>query len=43
MVWLGVGDPDHPLHSDQMSPDEAALLPGVAALTRFLEHRMLRD
>lgn len=40
MVWLGVGDPAHPLHSSKMNPDEAALLPGVAALSRFLEHRM---
>lgn len=40
MVWLGVGDPAHPLHSSQMSPDEAALLPGVRALSGFLEHRM---
>ncbi|WDF82481.1 N-acetyldiaminopimelate deacetylase [Lacticaseibacillus pabuli] len=40
MVWLGVGDPQHTLHSDQMSPDEASLLPGVQALTRFLTHRM---
>ncbi|WP_155287412.1 N-acetyldiaminopimelate deacetylase [Lacticaseibacillus zhaodongensis] len=40
MVWLGVGDPEHTLHSDQMSPNEDALLPGVGALTRFLAHRM---
>ena len=40
MVWLGVGDPDHALHSDKMSPDEASLLPGVQGLIRFLEHRM---
>jgi N-acetyldiaminopimelate deacetylase len=40
MVWLGVGDPAHPLHSSKMSPDEAALVPGVYALSRFLEQRM---
>ncbi len=40
MVWLGVGDPDHPLHSSKMSPDEAALVPGVDGFVRFLEHRM---
>ncbi|KGO32149.1 hypothetical protein Q757_02730 [Oenococcus alcoholitolerans] len=25
MCWLGVGDPDHDLHSDGLNPDEAAL------------------
>ncbi|WP_127848639.1 N-acetyldiaminopimelate deacetylase [Lacticaseibacillus hulanensis] len=40
MVWLGVGDPGHPLHSSKMSPNEDALLPGVNGFVRFLTHRM---
>jgi N-acetyldiaminopimelate deacetylase len=40
MVWLGVGDPGHPLHSSKMSPDEKSLAPGVAGFVKFLEHRM---
>lgn len=40
MVWLGVGDPEHPLHSSKMSPNEAALMPGVDGFVKFLEHRM---
>ncbi|WP_056989661.1 N-acetyldiaminopimelate deacetylase [Lacticaseibacillus camelliae] len=40
MVWLGVNDPEHSLHSAELSPDEAALKPGVDAFVGFLTHRM---
>ncbi|GEL12949.1 N-acetyldiaminopimelate deacetylase [Lapidilactobacillus concavus] len=43
MVWLGVNDPKHTLHSAQLNPDEQALQPGVAAFVRYLEHRMSID
>lgn len=40
MCWLGVGDPDHDLHSDGLNPDEAALAKGFYAIRSFLESRM---
>ena len=40
MVWLGVGDPTHSLHSAQLNPDEGALMPGVTAWVGFLTARM---
>lgn len=40
MAWLGVNDPEHTLHSDKLSPDEASIKPGVAAFIRFFNHRM---
>ena len=39
MFWLGVNDA-HELHAAAFSPDEAALQPGVAAITGFLTSRM---
>lgn len=39
MLWLGVNDP-HPLHSPELSIDEAALVPGFEALKDFLIWRM---
>lgn len=39
MFWLGVND-THELHSAELSPDEAALAPGVQAICGFLTHRM---
>lgn len=40
MFWLGVGDPDHPLHHAKMSPNEGALAAGVDAMVGFLNYRM---
>jgi N-acetyldiaminopimelate deacetylase len=40
MFWLGVNDPQHNLHQATLSPDEAALVPGVRAITEFLDWRM---
>ncbi|MFD1464920.1 N-acetyldiaminopimelate deacetylase [Lapidilactobacillus mulanensis] len=40
MVWLGVNDPEHSLHSDHLNPEERAIKPGVEAWIKFLEHRM---
>ena len=34
MLWLGVND-THPLHSPELSIDEAALVPGFEALKDF--------
>ena len=39
MLWLGVND-IHPLHSPELSIDEAALVPGFEALKDFLIWRM---
>lgn len=39
MLWLGVND-THPLHSPELSIDEAALVPGFEALKDFLIWRM---
>ncbi|WP_461215783.1 N-acetyldiaminopimelate deacetylase [Lacticaseibacillus sp. GG6-2] len=39
MFWLGVND-THELHSAALNPDEAALQPGVDAITGFLTSRM---
>ena len=36
MLWLGVGS-DAPLHSSKMTPDEAAIGFGVAAISKFLK------
>ena len=40
MFWLGIGDPDHQLHSSQLVPDTKAIQPGISAITGFLTHRM---
>ncbi|MBX4172349.1 N-acetyldiaminopimelate deacetylase [Weissella viridescens] len=40
MFWLGVNDRQHNLHQATLSPDEAALVPGVRAITEFLDWRM---
>lgn len=39
MLWLGVND-THPLHSPELSIDEATLVPGFEALKDFLVWRM---
>ncbi len=43
MFWLGVNDPSHNLHQAVFSPDEAALLPGIQSITRFLTWRMAQN
>lgn len=40
MLWLGVNDVTHSLHSPQLNIDESALLPGFTALKDFIEWRM---
>lgn len=42
MFWLGVED-DHPLHSAELSPKEAALAPAVTIIRNFLEFRMQQE
>ena len=42
MFWLGVGDPTHALHNAGLSPDEAALQPGVDAMVGYLNWRMMQ-
>ncbi|MBS9338182.1 N-acetyldiaminopimelate deacetylase [Fructobacillus sp. M2-14] len=39
MFWLGVED-DHPLHSVQFNPKEAAIVPAIEIIADFLTHRM---
>ncbi|USS84683.1 N-acetyldiaminopimelate deacetylase [Fructilactobacillus myrtifloralis] len=40
MFWLGVGDPNHQLHSSELVPSEAAIEPGISAITGWLQQRM---
>lgn len=40
MFWLGVNDPTHTLHSNQLDPDESAIMKGINAITGFLTARM---
>lgn len=39
MFWLGVND-THELHTAALAPDEAAIAPGVAAISGFMTYRM---
>lgn len=43
MFWLGVNDLNHNLHQAVFSPDEAALIPGIQSITRFLIWRMAQN
>jgi amidohydrolase len=40
MFWLGVDDATHSLHEAGLSPNEAAIQPGVDAITGYLAWRM---
>ncbi|WP_413627983.1 N-acetyldiaminopimelate deacetylase [Fructilactobacillus vespulae] len=40
MFWLGIGDPDNQLHSSHLIPNTDAIMPGINAITGFLENRM---
>ncbi|MHA8137509.1 N-acetyldiaminopimelate deacetylase [Lactobacillaceae bacterium Scapto_B20] len=42
MFWLGVDD-DAQLHSADFTPQEAAIEPGIQAITGFLDYRMQQD
>lgn len=42
MFWLGVGSTSA-LHTATFNPDEAAIIKGVQAITKFLEFRMEED
>ncbi|MBW1605227.1 N-acetyldiaminopimelate deacetylase [Lactobacillus sp. Sy-1] len=42
MFWLGVDD-DSQLHAATFTPHEEAIVPGINAITDFLEYRMQQD